>query len=205
MILTIIFTVRNDFCVFLYGELVMKKFSKFLPLFLMFIIIIPRNANAEPPSIKYIGAGIAFPTPTNYSDFSFGTGGYVDAGWITPRGLLIDVYYFDTAHPARSDRANDINLERVAGSGPTDYYSRALTVSAGISYLFFKAKVGISRREYEVKRPGVTDKQSAFGLSYGFGVNFNLYKNVVFSIDYNSIDHLIETGNIGLTIFFVNE
>lgn len=173
-----------------------------LALFILLVALLPTSSLAGDTPIKFISAGIAFPTPTNYRDFTFGRGEYIDFGLVTAENYLFEVYYFDTVRPARSSRAHDIELDRTTGTGPTDLYSRAFSVSAGISALFFKAKVGISHHEYKLTGPDNKISKSDYGLSYGLGLKFNFYENIVFSIDYNSIDHIIDTANIGLTVFF---
>lgn len=175
------------------------------PLLLLFILH-PSGATANDLSPSYATAGIALPTPSNFVDFDFGLGAYVNIGWLTRIGL-VEVEYFDTDRPATSNHAHDIEQDRVSGIGPTDYYSRALTTSWGYlsnheSFIIYKVKVGLSFREYQIKRPGVKDNEKAIGLSYGAGLGFSVFKNGFFMLEYNVTDHLIGTANFGLLIFF---
>ena len=179
--------------------------TKYFLLFLLIFILFPSYASAKDLTPNYVSVGIAFPTPTNYTDFDFGIGGYVNMGWLTHFGLF-EVDYFDTVRPARSDQAHNIELERIQGSGPSDYSSRAMTIGWGLysnlNNMFLKAKVGISYREYQIKRPDDKISETAFGLSYGAGVGWSIFDKGFFMLEYNSIDHLIGTGNLGLLILF---
>lgn len=174
-------------------------------LFLLLFILHPPGATANDLSPSYITVGIAFPTPTNIEDFDFGLGGYLNIGWQTHVGLF-EIEYFDTTSPATSNLAHDIEQDRVAGSGPTDYYSRAVTTSWGFlsnrKNMLLKVRVGFSYREYQIKRPGDKDNDKAFGLSYGAGVGWSVSEKGFLMLEYNSIDHLIGTGNLGLLIYF---
>lgn len=182
----------------------MKISTKYFLLLLAFILV-PSHASAKDLTPNYVTVGIAFPTPTNYTDFDFGIGGYVNMGWLTHIGLL-EVDYFDTARPARSDRAHNIELERIQGSGPSDYSSRAMTIGWGLLFnqsdMLFKAKVGFSYREYQIKRPDDKISDNAFGLSYGAGIGWSVFDKGFLMVEYNYIDHLIGTGNLGLLILF---
>ena len=183
----------------------MKCSIKYLASVLLLFMLHPPGAKANDLSPSYVTAGIAFPTPTNYEDFDFGLGGYANIGWLARVGLF-EVEYFDTTSPATSNDAHGIELDRIPGSGPTDYYSRALTTSWGrlynLEFLLVKVKVGLSYRDYQIKRPGFKDKEKAFGLSYGASFGVAVFQGGFITLEYNAIDHLIATGNLGLLIIF---
>lgn len=185
-------------------EGVVKYSAKQLFMLFLFYTIHLTGASADDASPDYITIGVAFPTPTNYVDFDFGLGGYVNVGWQTHFGLF-EVEYFDTTRPARSDYAHDIEQDRIPGTGPTDYYSRAVTTSWGImskrNNMLLNANVGFSYREYQVKSPGENANDTAFGLSYGAGVGWPVFEKGFIMLEYSSIDHLIGTANLGLRIF----
>ncbi|MCK4816959.1 hypothetical protein KA005_14415, partial [bacterium] len=127
-------------------------------------------------------------------------------GWLTHVGLF-EVEYFDTFNPARSNFAHDIEQDRIIGSGPTEYYSRAVTTSWGIisnrnNIMLLKAKIGFSYRNYGIKRPDEKVNEEAFGLSYGAGIGWPVFKNGFIMLEYNFIDHLVGTGNLGLLVYF---
>lgn len=183
-----------------------NKKKAFCPILLLLLIAFHQSdAIANNTFIDYTTIGAAFPTPTNYMDYDFGTGGYINVGKMTDIGL-VELSYFDTATPADSDYATNIEQERVLGSGPTKYYSRAITGLWGMmikdpTYLF-KLGVGFSYRDYRIVRPGIEVKDKNWGLSYAFGIGMSVYKNNYIVLEYYSIDHLIETGNLGLQISF---
>ena len=175
-------------------------------LLFLFFILHPTGAIANDISPDYVTVGIAFPTPTNYVDFKYGLGGYLNLGWLTHVGLF-EVEYFDTFNPARSNFAHDIEQDRIIGSGPTEYYSRAVTTSWGIisnrnNIMLLKAKIGFSYRNYGIKRPDEKVNEEAFGLSYGAGIGWPVFKNGFIMLEYNFIDHLVGTGNLGLLVYF---
>jgi len=184
---------------------VRKEKTFYLFLLLMLLSLYQTDAAADGPFIDYATIGIAFPTPSDYINYDFGTGAYINAGHVTDSGFgYFELSYFDTIKPADSDYATNIELERVAGSGPTKFYSRAVSgmfgfISKDPKYLF-KAGIGFSYRDYRLVRPGVEDKDKDWGLSYGAGIGTSVYKNNYIVLEYYIIDHLIGTGNLGLQI-----